>query len=47
MKFVGWTIFEPARAELLTKQTIKNMKHRNKMRLNKKSAIICFTYLYY
>ena len=47
MKFVGWTILERARAELLTKHTIKNMKHRNKIRLNKKSAIICFIYLYY
>ena len=37
MKFVGWTILEPARAELLTKHTIKNMKHRNKMRLRVRS----------
>ena len=46
MKFVGWAVLEPVRAELLTKQTIKNMKHRNKTRKKIKSAMI-FIYLYY
>ena len=32
IKFVGWAVLEHVRAELLTKQTIKNMKHRNKTR---------------
>ena len=45
MKFVGWAVLEPVRAELLTKQTIKNMKHRNKPRQKNKSAMI-FIYLY-
>ena len=45
MKFVGWAVLEPVRAELLTKQTIKNMKHRNKTRQKNKSAMI-FIYLY-
>ena len=46
MKFVGWAVLEPVRGELLTKQTIKNMKHRNKTRQKNKSAMI-FIYLYY
>ena len=46
MKFVGWAVLEPVRAELLTEQTIKNMKHRNKTRQKNKSAMI-FIYLYY
>ena len=45
MKFVGWAVLEPVRAELLTKQTIKNMKHRNKARQKNKSAMI-FIYLF-
>ena len=45
MKFVGWAVLEPVRVELLTKQTIKNMKHRNKTRQKNKSAMI-FIYLY-
>ena len=46
MKFVGWAVLEPVRAEPLTEQTIKNMEHRNKTRPKNKSAMI-FIYLYY
>ena len=32
IKFVGWAVLQPAHAVLLTKQAIRNMKHRNKTR---------------